>query len=145
MVPGDDEEAAKAEGKLLADGRVRHFYDPNRIVGREWFDEKLIREARVFRQSLGPEHPIWSDFEWLEEVKPGQFALWDAAEFYPAGASWKGRRPEPKVRTKQFEYFGEEAEGGITGRFWQSEPVPKLVDSDWFQEIAEGMRAIIDR
>jgi hypothetical protein len=69
MYPGD--ERSKWPASLLADGRVTHLWDEEKIVGR-WYNER----ADSMRPSLTPES------KWNGQI------LWDSYLLYAPDATW---------------------------------------------------------
>ena len=67
MLPSDNVSAAKKAAQSINDGRVRHFHDPNRRVGK------------ILAESLG---------------EPTKVA-WDIYLFYSQGSSWQKVPPPP--------------------------------------------------
>jgi hypothetical protein len=67
MLPSDNSNAVQRAAQSINDRRVRHFYDPQRHVGK------------ILAQSLG---------------EPNQIA-WDMYLFYAAGGEWGKVPPQP--------------------------------------------------
>lgn len=75
MYPGDARDRWRAD--LLSDGRVRHYWDDTRAVGR------------LYLQLLPRLWPARA----AETVVPQADALWDAYLLYPADARWDDAPP----------------------------------------------------
>jgi hypothetical protein len=74
--PGDSESSARRAAKLIdpTDDRVRHYYEPARLLGKE------------VARSLS-----WADADADEN------AAWDIYLFYSAGARWHDALPPPET------------------------------------------------
>lgn len=138
MVPGDDEPAARATGKMFAGLGVRQYYDGQRVVGlgyrRDVFTNCLDDAISVMPE----DHPLYEQLsEWATTTR-GEGPLWDAVLFYPPGVEWTDRIPAPRFWSKQVGFFGEDA-GDVTGVFFRNDCKAPPVDSDWHREVREAM------
>ena len=74
MYPGDSK--ASWPRDIMADPRVQHFWDEERVVGSTYFEDLARLAGRRAPKTTETEGEI----------------LWDAYLLYPAGARWEGGR-----------------------------------------------------
>ena len=90
----DDEAAARKALELLPDERVRHYFDPNRRIGADIANRigipplsQLFDGGKLDRSALAE--------VFQSAYMSGPAVAYDVCLFYPVGATWSDRAPEP--------------------------------------------------
>lgn len=142
MVDTDSEDAAKHAATLFAaDARVRQFYDPERRLGLALRAELFSHCLEDSLSVLPDDHPLRPHVQAWSEGPPQ--ALWDAALFYSAGATWNELAPAPVGWAKQVGFIGERGPGEKTGLFFRNDCKSLPVETDWLDEIHLGLAQIL--
>jgi len=138
MVPGDDRQAAQAA--LLADPRVRCFWDAGHACARAFGAAQRERIVPKLLATLPPDAP-WR--ETLASWDPEQQPLWDAGWFYAARAAWPAKGlPEHAMWCKQFD-FEQDENGAVRAGFFRGEGwEAELAWTSWREQFARGMESV---
>ncbi len=138
MVPGDSERTAKRWARRMRDPRVRHFYDPEKVVGRafaaETFHDCIPQALRV----LPADHLLREHLERWDSLPPEDRVLWDAFLSYSKDAAWADGIPKPSRWAKQVAFFPQESPSEATGTFFADDCMKPPQDSDW-HELVRGI------
>jgi hypothetical protein len=144
MVLGDDEAAARSTGKLYRHGRVQQYYDGDRVVGLAYVRDVFPHCLEDALSVMPKDHPLYAPMSERSSTARGSGPLWDAVLFYPAGVEWKDRAPAPAAWSKQVGFVGPEA-APLTGSFFRNDCKMSPTDSDWHDEVWNGMRVLKER
>ena len=138
MWPTDSKRAANKAARRLNDPRIRHYYDGQRQLGLAFTREVFPDCVREAINALPEGDPLRLRLEEARDM-PGnpQFALWDAAPAYPAGARWEEKIPMPAYWSKQVGFWGPGEPGEPSGTFWRNDCKKPPLDSDWAVELRE--------
>ncbi|MGH8675719.1 MAG: hypothetical protein ACREVG_15590 [Burkholderiales bacterium] len=139
MVFGDDESAAKSTGKMYGRDRVHQYYDGARLVGLAYRGEVFSNCLQDALSVMPKDHPLYAQLS--ECATTSEVPLWDAVLFYPPGVEWKEQVPQPAAWSKQVGFIGPDA-GEITGMFFRNDCKQLPTDSDWHDEVRNGMKTL---
>jgi hypothetical protein len=116
MIEGDCQSEAVRIARRLASRTARHFYDPQRRTGLAFVEEYFHEELRQAQAALPKEHPLHERLgQWLEA--PAERMLWDAVLFFPPGAEWNTRPPNPAWWSRQVNFYGDKKRGKPSAQF----------------------------
>lgn len=136
MLPGDDEIAAGDASKIFDDPRVRHFYDPGRLVGWAYAKDAFAGHAEKAWSSVPADHEL------RQHLKPQQpTPMWDLYLFYEPGVEWTEKAPSPTAWIKQI-MFWEEAPDKTTGLSWKNDFARPPFRSNLFDELRALMKSV---
>src|SRR5262245_18544922 len=141
MVPGDDNKSARATGKMFPGGRVHQYYDADRIVGLAYRHDVFPTCLQEALAIMPKDHPLYAQLSEWAATPQGTGPLWDAVLFFPAGVEWKDQVPAPAAWSKQVGFMGPDA-GAVTGMFFHNDCKQLPTDSDWHDEVRNGMKAL---
>lgn len=139
MLGSDNEDAANQISGMFKDPRVQQYWDPNRLSGSAYSRDVFPNYLKEMASALPKDDPLGEMLREHWDAAPQKAPLWDVAFFYNSGAQWRKRPPTPSAWIKQIAFYGEQA-GGPSGRFFVNDFTKPPTDTDWFVELARGMR-----
>jgi hypothetical protein len=142
MIPTDNEAAARKSSLMYADKRFRQFYDPDRLSGIAFSKELSLERYQALLDSLPPDHPMKEGMVEYLRLPPEERPAWDVAYFFSAGTRWGEGIPTSLTWSKQVGFHGDQEGDRSSGRFFRNDS-KEPVESDWFVEIREGMKRLI--
>ena len=142
MLPTDNQSEAGRMERSLPSSRARHFYDPQRRAGIGFVEDRFQDETREALAALPKEHPFRKRLARIAAAPAGEVPLWDAIMFFAPGTEWMAKSPRPDWWAKQIGFSGEGQPGRVTGQFLRNQIKEGPVESDWFAEAREGLRAM---
>lgn len=140
MLGSDDLSAAKQSSRLFNDPRVHQYWDPELRSGKSYSRDVFPTIFKDMHSSLPDDAPFKDRLKDRVDMPAERMPTWDAAFFYSAGAKWTAKPPQPKTWIKQFMFYGEDEEDGLTGQFWKDDYKNPPFDTDWFVELSKGMK-----
>lgn len=143
MLMTDNQITARRAAAILDDSRVRQFYDRGKHLGVAYASDVFADCLQEALRTLPQEHLMRTDLEEWAVRPPASRPLWDAVLFYPAGMTWEERVPTPAAWAKQVDFFGSDDSGGPTGEFWRNNCASPPIESDWRDEVRQGLDRII--
>jgi len=142
MLPTDNQSEAARMERSVASSQARYFYDPRRRVGIGFVEDRFQEETREALARLPKEHPFRKRLARIASSPAGETPLWDAVMFFAPGTEWMAKSPRPDWWAKQIGFSGEGQPGRATGQFLRNQIQDGPVESDWFAEAREGLRAM---
>ena len=141
MLPSDNEAAARESSAIFDDPRVRQFWDPNRLSSIAYSRDVFPKILHDMAGSVPDSMTMLKGLKNRANLPPESSPLWDVAFLYNKGATWNARPAQPAHWTKQLAYYGKD-NGEITGMFWRNDFAKPPFDSDWFDELTQGMKQL---
>jgi len=145
MVPGDGERAARRRARELRDPRVRHFYDPDKLVGLAFAEDVFGDCIGQALTALPNNHRLREHLEQWQGEPAARRVVWDAFFVYPQDFHWSDRVPKPARWAKQVEFFPGGGPGEPTGTFWADDCATTPYASDWHAEVRALAHQVLSR
>jgi len=109
-------------------------------VGRTYMAEVFRECLDKVLQSTPKDHRLYAEMEAWSQHDEGDWVLWDAVLYYPAGVEWREHVPQPVMSSKQIGFVG--GQGDETGVFLHNDCNQPPVDSDWRREVRQAMATL---
>ena len=131
MVAGDDEASAREAMNSLRAPGVRHYYDPENRVGKQFRTEVFPGSVSEMSSSVPADHFIAASLRTRDPDMPE----WDIYMFFDAGVLWEKSVPRPSRWIRQVARFGE-PDKALTSLMWRNSYKSPPIEGDLARELA---------